>query len=273
MKRGGITNAIVAFACFAAGRALAAETSADPKWPALLEQRKQWWSFQPVEHPPLPQVNRSAWPVNAIDRFLLSRMEGVGLTPSQEAAKQTLLRRASFVLTGLPPSPAEMDAFLQDVTPSAYLHAVDRLLASSCFGERWAQHWMDLARFSDTYGSEHDALIPHAWRYRDYLVRAFNDDVPYDRFVREQIAGDLLPPRWNRSLGINESPAGTAFLRFVEFYPTPTDPKAEEGTVIESEVDAFGKTFQGLTLACARCHDHKFDPVSAADYYALYGSR
>src|SRR5438132_138067 len=170
MRRGGITKAAVAFTCGVVCFSAIAGATVDPKWPALLEQRKQWWSFQPVQRPQIPDVKMAAWPANAIDRFLLARMEREGLTPSAQSERQTLLRRVSFVLTGMPPTPAEMDLFLHDASPSAYERAVDRLLASPRFGERWAQHWMDLARFSDTYGSEHDALIPHAWRYRDYLV-------------------------------------------------------------------------------------------------------
>ena len=218
-----------------------------------------------------PIVLDGNWPLNPIDRFLLARMEAEGLAPSQPADRWALARRMSFALAGLPPAVDEVEAFASDPSESAYEQLVDRGLASPQFGEHWARHWMDLVRYSDTHGSEHDPLIPHAWQYRDYLVRALNGNVPYDRFVREHLAGDTLPPRWNPTLGINESPIGTAFFRFVEFYPTPLDVKAEEISVLDGLIDAFGKTFQGITIACARCHDHKFDAISAQDFHALYG--
>jgi hypothetical protein len=246
----------------------------DPRTGAVVKggsRGSDWWAFRPVRKPPVPAVADAAWPATGVDRFILARLEGHGLRPARDADRQALLRRVTYALTGLPPTPAQVEAFLHDSSPRAYENVVDRLLASPHFGERWARHWMDLVCYSETHGIEHDALLPHAWRYRDYLIRAFNDDVPYDRFVREHLAGDLLPPRWNRRLGINESPLGTTFFRFVELYPTPVDVKNEEMSVLELQIDTFGKTFQGLTVACARCHDHKFDPISARDYHALYG--
>lgn len=232
---------------------------------------RDWWSLQPVRRTAVPPVKDTAWARTPIDRFILARLEQQGLTPAKDAERRVVLRRLTFALTGLPPTPEEVATFEADSSPDAVGKLVDRLLASPHFGERWARHWMDLVCYSESHGIEHDPLLPHAWRYRDYLIRAFNDDVPYDRFVKEHVAGDLLAPRWNRSLGINEAPIGTTFFRFVELYPTPVDVKNEEMNVLEIEIDTFGKTFQGLTLACARCHDHKFDPISARDYHALYG--
>lgn len=243
--------------------------SGSGSWAEKLAERRKHWCWQPVKRPAVPSVaNASA---TAIDRFLLARMNTTELEPSRDADRWSLARRLSFVVTGLPPSPNEVEEFVADDSPDAFDKLIDRTLASPHFGEHWARHWMDLVRYSDTHGSEHDPLIPHAWRYRDYLVRAFNGDVPYDRFVREHLTGDLLPPRWNPTQGINESPIGTGWFRFVEFYPTPIDVKNEEIVVVDAQIDAFSKTFQGLTIACARCHDHKFDAISAQDFAALYG--
>ncbi len=255
-------------------------------WPEKLAERRKHWCWQPIVKPPIPNVKQRDWPTKPIDRFVLARLEAEGLSPSRDADAWSLARRLSFAVTGLPPDvtvprpsgsgPAVEDRPLPngrgaDSVPLALEPLVDRTLASPHFGEHWARHWMDLVRYSDTHGSEHDPLIPHAWRYRDYLVRALNGDVPYDRFVREHLTGDLLPPRWNPTLGINESPIGTGWFRFVEFYPTPIDVKNEEIVVIDAQIDSFSKTFQGLTIACARCHDHKFDAISAQDFAALYG--
>ncbi len=240
-------------------------------WAEKLDERRKHWCWQQVVRPNVPEVNQRDWPLNSIDRFLLARIEAAGLVPSRDADLWTLARRLSVVLTGMTPEPSEVAAFVGDPLPDAVEKLVDRWLASPQFGEQWARHWMDLIRYSDSHGSEHDPLIPHAWRYRDYLVRAFNGNVPYDRVVREHLAGERLPPRWNPTLGINESPIGTGWFRFVEFYPTPIDVKNEEIVVLDAQIDSFGKTFQGLTLACARCHDHKFDAISARDFAALYG--
>ncbi|MBC7820018.1 MAG: DUF1549 domain-containing protein, partial [Planctomycetaceae bacterium] len=210
-------------------------------WTEKLSLRRKHWCWQPVKRPAVPGVvDASRIPNNtrtrdasatAIDRFLLTRMKSEGLEPSRDADRWALARRLSFVLTGLPPEPRDVEAFVADESPDAFDKLVDRTLASPQFGEHWARHWMDLVRYSDTHGSEHDPLIPHAWRYRDYVIRALNSDVPYDRFVREHLIGDMLPPRWNPTLGINESPIGTGWFRFVEFYPTPIDVKNEEVVV------------------------------------------
>jgi hypothetical protein len=244
--------------------------SSNVSWEQVLAGRREWWSLQPVVRPGVPQVRDAAWSANPIDRFLQAGWEQAGLTPAADADRRTLFLRLNFLLTGLPPTVDEVEQFVRG-DDGTYEAAVDRLLASPHFGERWARHWMDLARYKETHGSEHDPLIPHAWRYRDYLIRAFNADVPYDRFLAEQIAGDMLPPRRDPETGQNEALTATAFHRMVEFYPTPVDAKAEEITVVDSQIDALGKAVHGLTISCARCHDHKFDAVSQRDYYALYG--
>jgi mono/diheme cytochrome c family protein len=235
--------------------------SAKKPWRQLLAERSQWWSFQPLGDPPIPPGDAA----HPIDRFLK--------TQPAPADPRTLIRRLAFTLTGLPPTPDEVDRFVSDFRSDSHSTLDSQLsafLSSPRFGEHFARHWMDVVRYADTHGSEHDLWNPWAWRYRDYLIRAFAADVPYDRFVREQIAGDLLPePRWLDN--VNESVIGTAMHRFVEYYDTPVDPKREEAIVIDNQIDTLGKAFQGLTLGCARCHDHKFDPVSARDYYALYG--
>jgi hypothetical protein len=248
-------------------------------WAEKLAQRRNHWCWQPVTRPAVPSVKQTDWSQNPIDRFVLARMEAEGLSPARDADEWSLARRLSFVLTGLPPDMGQVSNLPGPAIsptgwkpdPRDYEDLVDRTFASPQFGEHWARHWMDLVRYSDTHGSEHDPLIPHAWRYRDYVIRALNGDLPYDRFVREHLAGDLLPPRWDPTLGINESPIGTGWFRFVEFYPTPIDVKNEEIVVIDAQIDSFSKTFQGLTIACARCHDHKFDAISAQDFAALYG--
>ena len=197
-------------------------TASAQSWPEKLAVRRQWWCFQPIEKPVLPSPKDAAWSEHPIDRFLLAKMEARGLSPAADADPRTLIRRLSFAITGLPPTPDDADTFAAIGDRRAALDkALERVLALPAFGERWARHWMDLVRYAETYGSEHDFLNPHAWRYRDYLIRAFNADLPYDRFVQEQIAGDLLEPRWNRDLGINESLLGAAWNRMIESYGRP----------------------------------------------------
>ena len=249
----------------------AADTSErERSWEAVFETRRQWWSFQPVQEPALPQVTSAEW-AHPVDRFILAKLTEHGLEPAARANQRTLLRRVSFALTGLPPSVDEMEEFLRDDSPDAYERAVDRLLASPRYGERWARHWLDLFRFAETHGSEGDPEIPEAWRYRDYLIRAFNADVPYDQLIREHIAGDLLDdPRRDELEGINESIGGIAQFRLVEHGFQPVDTLAEQVHVTENQVDVISKAFQGLTVACARCHNHKFDAISQHDYHAIY---
>ena len=249
-------------------RTKAPEGSITPAWSDLLTVRKNWWSFQPVSSPPIPS-GKSASP---IDRFLDVKIAAAGITPSAIADKATLLRRATYVLTGLPPSPAEIASFEADTSPDAFAKVVDRLLASPRYGEHFARHWMDLVRYADTHGSEGDPAIPQAWRYRDYLIRAFNTDVPYDQFVREQLAGDLLKsPRINTADKLNESALGTGHFRMIEHGFQPVDTIDEQVRNVDNQIDVVSKTFLGLTVSCARCHDHKFDAISQADFTAFYG--
>jgi hypothetical protein len=230
---------------------------------------RQFWSFQPPSRRPIPTVNKSDWPRSDIDRFLLAAMEAKGLTPAPDADGPALLRRAYFDLIGLPPSPSDVNEFLRDQSPQALAAVVNRLLASPRFGERWGRHWLDVARFAESSGKQSNQAYPHAWRYRDYVIAAFNADTPYDRFIREQLAGDLLPARDDAERA--KQLVATGFLAI--------GPKAQnEGNrlrfdldVADEQIDATTVAFLGMTVACARCHDHKFDPIPTRDYYALAG--
>lgn len=247
---------------------------ARPAWDDLFAARKGWWSLQPVRDVAAPVVRDGGWSTHPVDRFLLAAMETRGLRPATEADARTVLRRLSFTLTGLPPEPAAAEAFAAEFArdPAAAISAqVDRLLASPHFGEHWARHWMDLVRYAETHGSEGDPPIPEAWRYRDYLIRALNADVPLDQLVREHIAGDLLPQPRVSADGINESMIGPAHLRLVEHGFQPVDTLDDQVKTIDNQIDVVTKAFQALTVSCARCHDHKFDAVSQRDYTALYG--
>ena len=239
-----------------------------------LEQRKQKqpWLWQAPVAQALPLVKNLQWPSSAEDHFVLQRLEAAGLSPAPRADERTWLRRTHFAITGLPPSLKEIHDFLSDAKPGARERAVDRLLASPHFGERWARHWMDLVRYAETRGHEGDYLIANAWRYRDYLIRAFNDDLPYDQFLLEHLAGDLMPkPRLRPGTEINESVIATGWAFLGEENHSPVDIRQDECERIDNKVDVFSKTFLGLTISCARCHDHKFDPIRAQDYYAMSG--
>ncbi|GAB5406771.1 MAG: hypothetical protein Aurels2KO_50020 [Aureliella sp.] len=241
-------------------------------WPAKLEQRKKWWSFRPVVRPAVPETNGSTWSEHAIDRFVVDAMSRADLQPTSRADRATLARRLYFALIGMPPTAEQIAAFENDRQPDAYERLVDRLLGSEHFGERWARHWMDWVRYADSHGSEGDPEIVGAHHYRDYLIRALNGDVPYDQLVREHIAGDLLDqPRTNPQLGINESIIGSAHWRFVFHGFAPTDALDERVRFTDDAINVFSKAFMGLTVSCARCHDHKFDAISQADYYAAFG--
>jgi hypothetical protein len=234
---------------------------------------KALWSFQPVRRPAVPEIRNPKHEIrNEIDRFLLAKLETAGLSFAPPAEKRVLLRRVTFDLTGLPPTPEEIAAFLDDQSPDAYEKVVDKLLASPAYGERWGRHWLDLARYAETHGHEFDFEIPDAWRYRDYVIRAFNADLPFDQFLTEHIAGDLLAsPRRNPKDGTNESLVATAFWWLGEAKHSPVDSRAEYADRIDNQIDVFGKAVLGLTISCARCHDHKFDPIATKDYYALFG--
>lgn len=235
------------------------------------------WCWQPVKDTAAPVVNDSLWPISDIDRFILARLESRGLKPAPSADRSTLLRRVYFDLIGLPPAPQDVEDFVHSQDPQALEKVVDRLLGSDHFGERWARHWLDLTRYGETRGHEFDPIIPNAWQYRDYVIRAFNADVPYDRFLVEQLAGDLIEPRWREgsnstaSLPINEAPLGTGFWFLGEEVHSPVDIRKDETDRMDNRLDVLSKTFLGLTVACARCHDHKFDAISQRDYYALAG--
>lgn len=239
---------------------------------AELAERAQHWSFQPVRAVPPSAVERADWPRNPIDAFILQAQEQAGLAPSAPADRRALLRRVTLELTGLPPTPEEIESFLGDAAPDAYDRLVERLLASPHYGERWARHWLDLVRYAETSGHEFDYEILHATPYRDYVIRAFNADLPYDQFVIEQLAGDLLrEPRRDPATHRNESAIGTASYWFGQGKHSPVDLRAEECDTVDNQLDVIGKTFLGLTIACARCHDHKFDPLTQRDYYAQAG--
>ncbi|MCA9239621.1 MAG: PSD1 domain-containing protein [Planctomycetales bacterium] len=238
-----------------------------------LESRRQGhWAWQPVRRPELPATADHQWSHDDLDRFVLARLEGAGLLPADSADPAVWLRRVTYDLTGLPPSVAEVEEFMASTAPDKYQQVVDRLLASQAFGEHWAQHWLDLMRFAESKGHEQDFSIPHAWRYRDYVIRAINANVPYDEFLMEHIAGDLMsPPRIDPATRTNQSIQGTGWWRLGEATHSPVDIRGEEANRIDNQIDVFGKAFLGMTIACARCHDHKFDAISSEDYYALCG--
>lgn len=245
-----------------------AELSAATSWEAVRNKRSQWWSFQPLTRPQ-PPGDPDTHPVDA---FVNQRLQQHNLQAVALADRETLLHRATFALTGLPPTQEQTQAFLDDSSEHAFERLVDRLLASPAFGERWARHWMDWIRYAESHGSEGDPRIENAWMYRDYLIRALNDDIPYHQLVREHIAGDLLQqPRINPDLQLNESLIATAHWRMVFHGFAPTDALDEKVRFTDDQIDAFSKAFLGLTVSCARCHNHKFDPISQADYYALFG--
>jgi hypothetical protein len=238
----------------------------------LQKRKAQHWVWQPVRSPPVPQVSNTSWPNAEIDHFILARLEAANLTPSPDASKAALLRRLYFDLTGLPPTLEESKRFLDDASLRATEKLVDELLKSPRFGERWGRHWLDLVRYAESRGHEFDNDAPNAFQYRDYVIRALNADVPYDHFVTEHIAGDLLQqPRLNPEKGFNESILGTGFWFLGEWVHSPVDIRKDESDRFDNMIDVMSKTFLGVTVACARCHDHKFDAISTADYYSLCG--
>jgi len=253
--------------------AATADQAARQTWEAQYQDRIDWWSLQPIVRTAPPEVSDPAWSQNVIDRFVLAKLEEHGLRPARRADSQTLVRRLSFALRGLPPTPDEVAAFANDAAPDAWERLVDRWLADPSFGEHWARHWMDVVRYTDTYGYEWDIPAKGAWRYRDYLVRAFNADVPFDQLVREQIAGDLLEnPRRDAQRQINESVLGTMFFQMGEKrHGDSADFDGVHQEMLDNKIDAFSKAFQATTVSCARCHDHKLDAVAQSEYYALGG--
>ncbi len=238
--------------------------------PGTLAAEPIHWAFQKPRAVQPPSVQHKNWVQTPIDAFILARLEKAGLRPAPAADRATLLRRITFDLTGLPPTPEECAAFLADTRPDAYARVVDRLLASPHYGERWAQHWLDVARFAESNGYEVNADRLHAWRYRDYVVNAFNKDKPYDRFLTEQLAGDLLArgknPRENQELLLA---AGFNRCGQLHLVSGNIDPEEARQEVLTEMTGALGSVFLGLTLNCARCHDHKFDPIEQKDYFQL----
>ncbi|MEZ0264337.1 MAG: DUF1553 domain-containing protein [Phycisphaerae bacterium] len=240
-------------------------SSAGSKLTGLTDTARSHWAFQPIKNPEVPAVQNKAWVKTPVDSFILAKLEANGMKPNPPAAKETLLRRATYDLTGLPPTPEEVQAFKNDNSPNAFEKVVDRLLASPRYGERWGRFWLDSARYSDTSGQENNNLrtdyrYSHAWTYRDYVIKSFNDDKPYDQFLKEQIAADQLPTA-------KEKPETLAALGFI----TVGKRFANANDTIDERIDSLTKSTMALTVACARCHDHKFDPVPTADYYSLHG--
>lgn len=236
------------------------------------ERRDSHWCWKPITAPKTPQVKAMDWAKNDIDRFILARLEQAKLSPAPRAQKSVLLRRAYFDLVGLPPTPAQLDAFLNDDSSDAFEKVVNELLESPHFAERWARHWLDLVRYAESRGHEFDYDTPNAFEYRDYVIRAIDQDVPYDQFLVEHLAGDLLEsPRRDDPSGFNESVLGTGFWFLGEWIHSPVDIRQDETDRFDNMIDVFTKSFLGLTVACARCHDHKFDAIRQQDYYALTG--
>jgi hypothetical protein len=231
-----------------------------------IEQGAVWkghWAFEDLSRPEVPQVKQAQWVANPIDAFVLAQLEANGLQPTPAADKVALLRRVYYDLTGLPPTPAEVDAFLADTSPEAYERVVDRLLDSPHYGERWARHWLDVVRFAETNSFERDNPKPHAWRFRDYVIRSFNADKPYDQFIIEQLAGDEMPDPTNDSL------IATGYYRLGLWDDEPADRLLARFDEFDDLVSTTSQAFLGLTLNCARCHDHKIDPIPQTDYYGM----
>ncbi len=232
-------------------------------------EEKAYWAFQPVKRPEPPKVKAGDWVKNPIDAFLLAKLEASGLRPAPEVEKLALIRRATFDLTGLPPPTVEIEAFLKDGRPEAWKELIDRLLASNAYGEKWGRRWLDVARYADSNGMDENLAYANAWRYRDWVIRAFNNDMPYDRFVRDQIAGDLVKGGTDRER--TDRLIATGFLLVGPKMLAEDDPMKMRMDIVDEQIDTIGQAFLGLTVGCARCHDHKFDPITAADYYGLAG--
>ena len=229
--------------------------------PTLMEKGKTHWAFQPVVRRAVPKPKMATWVRSPIDAFILKGLEAKGLKPSPTATRRELIRRVSYDLTGLPPTPEEVAAFEADKSPNAYEKLVDRLLASPHYGEKWGRHWLDLVRYAETNSYERDNPKPHITKYRDYVIRAFNEDKPYDHFIKEQLAGDEMPNPSTDAL------TATAYYRLGIWDDEPADVKQAEFDDLDDLVTTTGQAFLGLTLDCARCHDHKLDPIPQKDYY------
>ena len=248
-----------------------AQRNNQDKEKVFTDEQRRFWSFQPVRSPSLPEVHDASWPKSGIDRFILSALKAHGLRPASPADRRTLIRRASFDLTGLPPTPKEVEAFLSDQSPDAFARVVERLLASPHYGERWGRHWLDVVRYTDSFdarilngeGSIMD--MTEAYRYRDWVVGAINQDLPYDQFVIHQIAGDLIPPTDPNEVNVSGIVA-TGMLAIGNWGGGDADKEKLLTDIADDQIDVVGRACLGLTLACARCHDHKFDPITTEDY-------
>ena len=245
-------------------------------YPATVETGKakvrdpNHWSFRTPVDPPVPAIRDTKWPKSILDHFILAKLEAEQVVPAKQADKRSLIRRATFDLTGLPPTPEEVTEFLADEHPDAFAKVVDRLLASSAYGERWGRHWLDVARYADSNGLDENVAQGNAWRYRDYVVAAFNNDKPYDQFITEQIAGDLLPTSDDLAVR-NERLIATGFLAIGPKVLAEVDESKMQMDIVDEQIDTLGRAMLGMTFGCARCHDHKFDPIQHADYYGLAG--
>ena len=234
----------------------------------IIEGRK-FWAFRPPRKHPVPQLKDTEWANSDIDRFILAKLEHEEIAPAADADKRTLIRRAFFDLIGLPPSPDDLRAFLEDNSPDAFARIVDVLLSRPEFGERWGRHWLDVARFAESSGGGRSLMFPHAWRFRDYVIKAFNEDKPFNRLIKEHLAGDLLD--WKTKEDRNQLLVASGYLVLGVINYELQDKELLRMEVIDEQVDAVGRAFLGMTLSCARCHDHKFDPIPTTDYYALAG--
>ncbi len=234
-----------------------------------IESGREFWSFRPLHDEEAPQPADAAWPRTEIDRYVRAQQEPAGVAPGPDADRRALIRRATFDLIGLPPTPGEIDEFLNDDSPDAFETLVDRLLRSPQFGVRWGRHWLDVARYADSTGGGRSMLYDESWRFRDYVIDSFNEDKPFDRFIIEQIAGDLLP--YDDYEQGREQLIGTAFLALGPTNYEEQDKDVLRMDVVDEQIDTIGRAFMGMTIGCARCHDHKFDPIPTADYYAIAG--
>ncbi|HSI64721.1 MAG TPA: PSD1 and planctomycete cytochrome C domain-containing protein [Candidatus Saccharimonadia bacterium] len=234
-----------------------------------IAEGRKFWAFQAPKKSPVPEVKNAAWPKSDIDRFVLAKVEEKGLQPVADAQKLDLLRRVTFDLTGLPPTPDQIQAFMKDTSAEAFSRVVDNLLASERFGEYWGRHWLDVARYAESSGKDINVPYPYAWRYRDWVIESFNEDLPYNEFIRQQIAGDLLP--FKDAVDQSKKIVATGFLAIGSKPHNERNPRQFALEVADEQIDTLTQAVLGTTVACARCHDHKFDPIPQKDYYALAG--
>lgn len=254
------------------GELVADATSTAAQWKKKeinIAEGRKFWAFQPPKKSAVPDVKTPAWPKSDIDRYVLARLEEKGLQPVADAQKLDLLRRVTFDLTGLPPTPDQIQAFMKDTSPDAFVHVVDNLLASERFGEYWGRHWLDVARYAESSGKDINVPYPFAWRYRDWVISAFNQDLPYNEFIRQQVAGDLLP--YKDVVDQSNKIVATGFLAIGTKPHNERNPRQFALEVADEQIDTLTQAVLGTTVACARCHDHKFDPIPQKDYYALAG--